>query len=116
VVGVDKDDFVVLVNTILVHPVRVEYPQIAAPLSNTLLSSTPQSTLELEVVDTLADGFTEGSTLSDRLFAVTAAHTDTVDDIALLGLVAKAASLVGARRAGCAVDNVQLTILPAPLR
>ena len=40
------------------------------------------------------------------LLAVTAADTDTVDNVALLGLVAKTASLVGAGGAGCAVDDV----------
>ena len=46
--------------------------------------------------------------------AVAPPHTDTVDNIALLGLVAKATSLVGARWTRCAVDDVQLTVLPAP--
>ena len=54
---------------------------------------------------------TVGGTLGNRSLAATAADTDAVDDIALLGLVSETASLVGARRAGGAVDDVQLTKL-----
>jgi hypothetical protein len=84
------------------------------------------------VVDTLAHGLTVGRTwpnmsrlqstlrltrtLGDLLFAVTAADANAVDDIALLCLVPKAASLVGAGGAGCTVDHVELAVLPAPAR
>lgn len=54
---------------------------------------------------------TIGGTLRGRALAATTADTHAVDNVALLGLVAEAASLVGARRAGGAVDNVQLTVL-----
>ena len=53
-------------------------------------------------------------TLGDVLLAVTAADADAVDNVALLSLVAKTASLVGARRAGGTVNDVQLAVLPAP--
>lgn len=48
------------------------------------------------------------------LLAVTATDADTVDNVALLGLVAKAAGLVGTRWARGAVDDVQLAVLPCP--
>ena len=115
-VGIDKDDLVVLVNTVLVHPVRVEDPQVTAPPANTLLRNAPEATLGLELGNTLTDGLAVGGTLGDVLLAVTAADTDAVDHVALLGLVAEAASLVGARGAGCAVDNVQLAVFPATIR
>jgi hypothetical protein len=50
-------------------------------------------------------------TLRSRSLAATTADTDTVDDVSLLGLVTKTASLVGARRARGTVDDVQLTEL-----
>ena len=56
---------------------------------------------------------TIGGTLGNRLLAATTADTHAVDDIALLGLVTQAASLVRARGARGAVDDVQLTVLPA---
>lgn len=54
---------------------------------------------------------TIGGTLGGGSLAATAADTDTVDNVSLLGLVAETAGLVGARRAGSAVDDVQLTEL-----
>ena len=113
-VRVNEDNLVVLVDTVLVNPVRVEDTKITASATNTLFSYGTKTTLELEVVNTLADGFTVGSTLGDRLLPVTTADTNTIDNISLLSLVAKTASLVGARRAGGTVNDVQLAVLPAP--
>lgn len=50
-------------------------------------------------------------TLGHGPLATSAAHAHTVDDIALLGLVSQAASLVGTRGTRGAVDDVQLTEL-----
>ena len=50
---------------------------------------------------------TVSGTLGGHALAATTADTHAVDDIALLGLVSETASLVGARRARGAVDNVQ---------
>ena len=55
----------------------------------------------------------EELTLRHRLFAVTPPDTHTVDNITLLGFVAQTARFVWTRWAGCPVDNVQLTVLPA---
>ena len=41
VIGVNEDDLVVLVDTILVDPVWVQYPQIPASFANTLLRRAP---------------------------------------------------------------------------
>jgi len=114
VVRVNEDNFIVLVHAILVNPVRVEDAKITAASSNTLLSGASETTLEFEVVNTLADGLAVGGTLGNGLFPVTAADTDTVDEVTLLGLVSKSAGLVGSRWAGSAVDHVQLAVFPAP--
>ena len=60
--GVDEDDLVVLVDTILVDPVGVEDAEVPAPPANTLLRNAPQTTLGLELVDTLTDGLAVGGT------------------------------------------------------
>ena len=114
-VRINEDNLVVLVNTVLVDPVRVQDTEVTASLADTLLRNALKTSLRLQVVDTLADGLAVSGTLGDLLFAVTPAYTDTVDDIALLGLVAETTSPVGARRAGCTVDNIQLTVLPAAM-
>jgi len=58
-------------------------------------------------------GLAVGLTLDDRALAATAADAHTVDDVALLGLVAEATSLVGAAGARGAVDSRELAKLPA---
>lgn len=54
---------------------------------------------------------TVGGTLGRRLLVATAADANSVNDIALLGLVSETAGLVGARRTRCAVDDLELTEL-----
>jgi len=111
VVGVDKDDLVVLVGRILVDPVGVENAQVGATAANTLLSGGTERALVLELVHTLVGGLAIGGALGNRPLAATTADTHAVDDIALLGLVAKAAGLVRAAGPRGTVDDVQLTVL-----
>jgi hypothetical protein len=119
VVRVNEDNLVIFVDTILIDPVGVQHPQISASLANTLLCRAPKTTLELQVVNTLADRLAVGSTcamqelsrfkpclhriekrtLGHRLFAVTAPDADTVYDISLLGFITETTSFIGARRA-----------------
>ena len=47
VAWVDEDDLVVLVDTVLVDPVRVEHAQVAASPADTLLRNAPQTALRL---------------------------------------------------------------------
>jgi len=114
VVGVNQDNLVVLVDTILIDPVRVEDSKVTASAANSLLRNTPQTTLGFEVVNTLANGLTKSSTLGNVLFAVTPPDTNTIDNITLLGLVTQSASLIGARRTGSTVNDLQLAVFPAP--
>lgn len=84
--GVDKDDLEVLVDTVLcaisslgkakseegqagtnlVDPVGVEDAESTAATSDTLLGRRAEGTLELEVVDTLVRGLSEGGTWERR--------------------------------------------------
>lgn len=111
VLGVNEDDLEVLVGGVLVDPVGVQDTQVGAAAANTLLSSSTQGTLVLELVDTLVGGLAVGGTLGDGALAATAADTDTVDDVALLGLVTETTSLVGAGGARSTVDGVKLAEL-----
>jgi hypothetical protein len=136
VLGVHEDDLVVLVGRVLVDPVGVQDTQVSAAATNTLLSGRAQGALVFQLVNTLVGGFacrpqvspdtsdnsritryhgkdihTVGSTLRNRLLASSTANTHTVDDVALLGLVAETASLVGARWARSTVDDIELTEL-----
>lgn len=62
VTGIYENDLVVLINTILIDPVRIQNAQVATAATNALLCNTPQAPLELEVIDTLTNGFAIGST------------------------------------------------------
>jgi len=113
VLRVNEDDLVVFVGAVLVDPVAVEHSQVGAAATDTLLSGGCEGTLVFEGVYTLVGGFAEGGTLGHRLLAATTAHTNAVDDISLLGLVSETARLVRSGWARSAVDNVELTELPA---
>lgn len=56
VLGVDEDDFVVLVGGVLVDPVRVQDAQVGAAATDTLLSGSLEGSLVLELVHTLVGG------------------------------------------------------------
>ena len=58
VLGINKDDLVVLVSRVLVDPVGVQDTQVGAAAANTLLSGSAESTLVLELVDTHVGRFT----------------------------------------------------------
>ena len=62
VIGVYEDDLIIFVDTVLVDPVRVQDSQVTATPTNALFRNTPQSSLGLEVVHALMDGFTIGGT------------------------------------------------------
>lgn len=95
----------VFVDTVLVDPVglcdrwclskkelhkegsaHVQDAETTTSTSNTFFSGRAKGALEFQLVDTLVDGFTVGCSLWCRALPVTAANTDTVDHVALLGL------------------------------
>lgn len=65
------------------------------------------------MVDTLSDGFTVGGTLGSRPLPVSPPDSNTVDKVALLGLVTQTPGLVRSGRARSSVDDSELTVLPA---
>lgn len=111
--GVDEDDLEVLVGRVLVNPVRVKDTEVAAAAADLLLGNGAVGALVLQLVNTLVRGLAVGGTLVRVALAATAADTAAVDDVALLGLVAETAGLVGTRRVARAVDGGELAVLPA---
>jgi hypothetical protein len=109
---IDKDDFKVLVSSVLVDPVRVQHTEVSTLTANTFFSSGTERTLVLQLRNTLIDRLTESSTLRNRSLTATTTHTDTVDDKTLLGLVTQTTSLVRTRRARSTVNDIQLSEFP----
>jgi hypothetical protein len=82
---VDGNDFKVLVDTILVDPVRVQDAQVTTLLAHSLLGNASKTSLVLEVIDTMVHWLSVGGSLWHMLLAVTTADSHSVDDEALLG-------------------------------
>ena len=106
VLRVDEDDLKVLVGGVLVDPVGVENTQVCAAAADTLLGGRLEGTLVLKLVYTLIGGLAIGGSLGDRSLAASTANADAIDNISLLGLVSKAASLVRAGGAGGTVADL----------
>lgn len=112
VAGVDGDNLIVLVGSILVDPVRVQDAETTNATSDTLLSNRAEVAGELELVDTLVLRLTVNDTLGDRALASTTTNSDTEDGEALLGLVTESMGLVSARRLVQTVELGKLTVFP----
>jgi hypothetical protein len=83
VVRIDKDDFEVLVSSILVDPVGVQDSQVASDAANAFLGNTAQVANKLELVDTLVLWLTVDNTLWVWSLAATTTDSNAVDNIAL---------------------------------
>merc|ERR1711904_233995 len=105
---INHDDLEILEGSSLVHPVRVEHTQVATFASGTLLGDTAQRSPGLQVVDTSVARLTIHLALVHWTLAATTTDANTVDAETLLSLVAEATSLVGAGRAGGAMDGGHL--------
>ena len=92
---VDEDNFVEFVSSILTNPVRVEDSEVLASSSDSVFSDGSVGSVGLELVDTLVDGLSIDDTLADGLLSSTSSNSDSVDDIALLSLVAELSGFVG---------------------
>jgi len=113
VLWVDENDFEILVGRILVDPVGVEDSKICASSAYTLFGSGFERSLVFELVDTLVGRFAICSTLGNRLLATTTSDTNAVNHVSLLSFVAQATSLVGTGGSSGAVNDIELTELPA---
>jgi hypothetical protein len=65
------------------------------------------------VVDTLSNGFTVSSTLWRGPLPVSSSDSNSVDEVALLGLVPQSPGLVRSGRTRSSVNDSELTVLPA---
>ena len=110
--GVNKDDFVELVCSVLANPVGVEHAQVRAFAANALFGNRLVAAHSLLLSDTLVAGLSEDATLADVLLAATSSNAGSVDDVALLGLVTELASLFGSRWLDYSVHDWELTVLP----
>ena len=112
VVRVNKDDFVELEGSVLTNPVGVENSEVSATSSNSLLSLSSVRSAGLKLVDTLVNWLTVNDTLGDGSLTATSSDSDSVDNVALLGLVAELSSLVSSAGSVDLVNDGELSVLP----
>jgi hypothetical protein len=112
VVGIDHDDFVEFVRSILSNPVGVEDSEVRALAANTLFSSGLVSSLLLELADTLVDGLSEDGSLSDGTLSSSTSDADSVDNVTLSSLVSELSGLIGSGRSLALVDDGKLSVFP----
>ena len=110
--GVNKDDLIELEGSILTNPVRVEDSEVSATSANTLLSNSSVGSGGLELVDTLVDGLAVNNTLGDGSLAATTSDSNSVDNVALLGLVSELSGLIGTGWSVDLVNDGELSVLP----
>ena len=113
VVRVDEDAFVVLEGTILIDPVGVEEPERWESLTSLVLSEGLEVELWSELVDVVSAVLTVEAVLGSNPPAATLPDADAVDDIALLGLITEAASLIWASWMREANELRKLAVFPA---
>jgi len=113
VLGVNKDDFVELIGSILANPVGVQHAEVGALAANSHFSECFVGLGLLELADTVVPWLSEYFTLTDISLTATASDADAVDDVALGSLVAKSAGLVKSGGTSAPVDHGQLSVLPA---
>lgn len=114
VVRVNENHLEVLVGGILVDPVRVQDAQVGADAASTLLSHAAQVAHKLQLVDTLILGLSVDDTLVVGSLAATPADSNTVHNVALLGLVSELVSLIGTSGAVNLLHLLGLAVLPSP--
>ena len=112
VVGVNKDDFEELEGSVLTNPVRVEDSEVSATSSNSLLSNSSVRSVGLELVDTLVDRLAVNDSLGDGSLTATTSDSNSIDDVALLGLVSELSCLVSSAGSVDHVDDGELSVLP----
>ena len=109
---VHKDDLVVLVGGILVHPVAVQHAQVLADATNTALGNRAEVALVLQSDNTLVLGLSVHNTLRVGSLASSTADSNAINDVTLLGLHSQSAGLVGASGVSNTADLRKLAVLP----
>ena len=112
VVGIDTNNLVVFVHTILCHIVRVQNSQAAACTPNSLFRLAAMVASPLVLVDATVTWLAIVYTLRQWLLAGPTLHTNAVDYEALFCLVAEVTSFVWPSRLGGSVNHGELAVLP----
>jgi len=112
VVRIDHDYLVVLEGGILVDPVRVEHSEVHAGTAGSLLCNRSQVANKLKLVDTVVLGLAVYYTLVVGPLPASSAHSNAVDNVALLGLVSELVCLISSSGLVDLLAPLSLSVLP----
>ena len=112
--GVNHDNLVVFVCSVLADPVAVEHSQSSESTASTFLSLGSEVSGGLELVDTNGSGLAGDNTLGHGSLSSSSSNSDSVDNVALLGLEAELAGLFGTRGVVDSGDDWELSVFPGP--
>jgi hypothetical protein len=109
---IHNNHLVVLVSSVLVHPVRVQHSHVAASLAHSLLSHRLKVSGELQLVDTMVLGLSEHNTSGIRSLSASSLHGTSEYDVTLLGFVSQLSSLLRSSGLGKSHDSGSLSVFP----
>ena len=113
VVGIDHDDFVEFVRSILSNPVGVEDSHVLASSTDLLFSDVSVGSSFLLLSDTEMHWFTINDTLMDCSLSSSSSDSASVDGVSLLLFESKSSGLVESRWSSNSVHDSELSVLPA---
>ena len=110
--GVHQNDFEEFEGGILADPVRVEDSQVANSSSDSFFSDGSKRSGELQADDSLILGLSADDTLGDGSLSASSSDSNSVDNIALLSLVAELSGLLGSGGSSASVHGRELSVFP----
>ena len=110
--GINENDFVIFVDTILTNPIAVQDSQSTESSTDSFFSLRSKVSGWLELVDTDGSGLTANDTSVYWSLSTSSSDSNSVDNIAVFGFVAEFSSLVGSSGMVNSSDDWKLSVLP----
>jgi hypothetical protein len=92
--GVDTNDFVIFVSSILGYPIRIEYSKVTHDTAYSFFSERSEIPFGLEFIDSGIDGLAVDTTFGYWVLSSSSSDSGSVDHITLFGLVTKSSGFV----------------------
>mmetsp|Transcript_42613 Transcript_42613/g.117569 ORF Transcript_42613/g.117569 Transcript_42613/m.117569 type:complete len:192 (-) Transcript_42613:15-590(-) len=109
---IDKNNFVILVSSILIYPVRVQYTKVTTYSTGTFFSYTAKISGEFLFIDTRVSGLTMNNTFVEWSLTATTTYSYTVKHISLFCFISKLMCFISSCGSIDFNDFFLLTIFP----
>lgn len=111
---VHENDLIVLVDTVLADPIAVQDSESSKSSPNSFLGLWSKISCWLELVDTDWGGLSADNTPVHWSLSASSSDPNSVDNEAILGLIAEFSGLVGSGGVINTGDDGELSVLPGP--